>query len=183
MWGRHGGLPWGAAVIETRRFVLRDLGEGDRVAFVTYHLDPRYRRRDSAIDAAWANALFDRIVAWQGEVPRLNLQLGIIERATGRLCGCAGLRRAGAPEGQAVLGIELAPDDWGRHRAAIEIADALITHGFDTLGLEIITGTTTRDNARVDRLARWFGASVAARDADAVDVILTRAAWARLRRR
>lgn len=168
-------------MIATRRFLLRDLAEGDRAAFVAYHLDPRTRSRDASgtIDAAWAHALFDRIVAWQHEVPRLNLQLGIIERASGRLCGCAGLRRAGAPEGQAVLGIELAPDDWSRYRAAIEIADALIVHGFDRLGLETITGATTRDNVRVDRLARWFGATIAARDAVDVDVVLTRAAWER----
>lgn len=175
--------------IETRRFLLHDFDETDRSAFLTYQLDPRYRAlydRGTA-DAGNANDLFDRFVAWQRERPRLNFQVGVFERANERLIGCAGLRRAGKPDGVAVVGLELAPDQWGRHGAALEIADALIDHGFRAFGLETLVGETASGNARVERLARRFGATVGARRGgsdwmkargwEEIDWVLHRAAW------
>jgi ribosomal-protein-alanine N-acetyltransferase len=132
-------------------------------------------------------------LAWQREEPRRNLQLGLFERDTGRLCGCAGLRRAGQDEATAVLGIELTPDDWGRYRLAIEAAGALVEHGFRDLDLHTIVGSTASGNRRVDRLAHWFGAEIvarrngpewmAARGWHEVDWALPREAWATSGRR
>ena len=153
--------------IATRRFVLRDLERADLTAFLSYQTDPRYRRLYD-LDEAYAeraSELFRLFLSWQQEQPRRNYQLGIFERATGRLCGCAGLRRDGAGEGQAFLGIELAPDDWGRYRLAVEVAGALVGFGFRDLGLEAILGSTASGNRRVERLARWFGAEIVARRA------------------
>jgi ribosomal-protein-alanine N-acetyltransferase len=151
--------------IGTPRFWLRDFSDADRQPFVDYQLDPRYRRLYDRIDADAQQAakLFDLFIAWQSQNPRQNLQIGIFERTTSRLCGCAGLRRAGKPEGMAVLGLELTPDDWGRHGAAIEVAGALIEHGFYALGLHTIVGDTASGNRRVDKLARWFGAAIVGR--------------------
>lgn len=176
--------------IETRRFLLRDFDETDRSAFLTYQLDPRYRAlydRDTA-DAGNANELFDRFMAWQRHIPRQNFQVGIFERISGRLCGCVGLRRDGKPEGIAVLGLELAPDEWGRHGAALEVAGALIEYGFHALSLEAVVGDTASGNRRVERLARWFGATLEgrregpawmkARGWEEVDWVLSRDAWA-----
>ena len=63
-------------------------------------------------------------------------------------CGCAGLRKAERDEGTAVLGIELAPDDWGRYRLAIEVAGSLLEHGLFDLHLHTIVGGTASGNRR-----------------------------------
>jgi [ribosomal protein S5]-alanine N-acetyltransferase len=153
--------------IATRRFVLRDLERTDLAAFLSYQTDPRYRQLYDLDEtyAERASALFGLFLSWQHEEPRPNYQLGIFEGAMGRLCGCAGLRRQGAGEGRASLGIELAPDDWGRYRLAVEVADALVGFGFRELGLKVILGSTASGNRRVERLARWFGAEIVARRA------------------
>lgn len=128
-------------------------------------MDPRYRRLYDFTDTSEQRAqkLFDLFIAWQQERPRQNFQVGIFERNGGRLCGCGGHRKAGTADGTAVLGIELTPDNWGRYGVAIEVATALIEHGFRTLDLRMITGTTASGNSRVERLARWFGAEIVAR--------------------
>ncbi|MDQ6869319.1 MAG: GNAT family N-acetyltransferase [Pseudomonadota bacterium] len=147
-------------LIHTSRFVLRDFLESDRFAFISYQMDPRYLRLydfDNT-DYQRAQELFDRFITWQQDDPRQNTQVGIFERNTGRLCGSAGLRKAERDGGTAVLGIELTPDDWGRYRLAIEVATALIEHGFRDLNLHTIIGQTGSGNKRVERLARWFGA-------------------------
>lgn len=151
--------------IETPRFLLRDFSAADRRSFINYQMDARYRGLYDQIDsdAGHANKLFDLFGVWRWQNPRQNLQIGIFERTTSRLCGCAGLRCAGKPEGTAVLGLELTPDDWGRYGAAIEVAGALIEYGFCALKLHTITGDTASGNRRVDKLARWFGAAIVGR--------------------
>lgn len=178
-------------LIQTPRCVLRDLMESDRAAFISYQMDPRYRGLYGFGDAdeRRAHELFDLFFAWRQENPRRNFQVGIFMRDTGRLCGCAGLRKADKEEGTAVLGIELTPDDWGRYRLAIEVASALIEHGFHELDLHIIVGDTASGNRRVERLARWFGADIiarrdgpewmAARGWQEVDWALAREDWAK----
>ena len=104
-----------------------------------------------------ARVLFDLFCKWRQLSPRQNYQLGIFERASSRLCGCAGLRQEGKPKETAVLGLELTPDAWGRYGVAIEVVSALIEHGFHTLNLKNIVGDTASGNIRVERLARWLG--------------------------
>lgn len=182
-------------LIHTPRFALRDFLETDRAAFISYQMDPRYCRLYdfSSSDDQRAHELFDLFIAWQKDDPRQNFQMGIFERDNGRLCGCAGLRKAGRDERTAVLGIELAPDDWGRYRLAIEVASALLEHGFFNLNLHTIVGDTASGNRRVERLARWFGANLIAHRAgpewmvargwQEVDWALARDDWAKSKRR
>lgn len=151
-------------LLETPRLTLRDFTDADRPAFVGYQTDPRTLvLYPSDAPEQRANALFDRFLAWREETPRLDLQLGIFERAAGGLLGSAGLRRSAAEGGTAVFGLELAPDQWGRYRLAVEAAAALVGHGFRTLGLHAVVGMTASDNGRVEKLARWFGAEIAHR--------------------
>jgi ribosomal-protein-alanine N-acetyltransferase len=182
-------------LIHTARLVLRDFLESDRAAFVSYQMDPRYRRLYDFgnADDQRAQELFNLIVSWQKEHPHQNFQVGVFERCSCRLCGCAGLRKSGRDEGTAVLGIELAPDDWGRYRLAIEVAGALLEHGFLDLGLSTIVGDAASGNRRVERLARWFGAKliahrvgrdwIATRGWQEVEWALTRDDWAKSKRR
>ena len=148
--------------IETPRFLLRDFSEADRKPFIDYQMDPRYQGLYDWIDAdaGRPNELFDLFRVWRQQNPRQNFQVGVFERTSSRLCGCTGLRQAGKPEGIAVFGLELTPDDWGRYGLAIEVACALIEYGFHTLRLHTIIGDLASGNSRVERLARWFGAAI-----------------------
>jgi [ribosomal protein S5]-alanine N-acetyltransferase len=174
--------------IETARFLLRDFSEADRQSFIDYQMDPRYQGIYDSVDAGRrATTLFDLFSVWRQQNPRQNIQVGIFERTSSRLCGCAGLRQAGKPEGTAVFGLELTPNDWGRYWVAIEVAGALVEYGFHALSLQTITGDTASGNNRVERLARWFGAAIVdSRDGPAwmkargwkeVEWALSRDAW------
>ena len=175
--------------IETPRFLLRDFSEADRQSFIDYQMDPRYQGLYDSVDAeaGRATTLFDLFSVWRQQNPRQNFQVGIFERTSSRLCGCAGLRQAGKSEGTAVFGLELTPNDWGRYGVAIEVAGALLEYGFNALRLHTITGDTARGNNRVEKLARWFGAAIVdSRDSPAwmkargwkeVEWALSRDAW------
>jgi [ribosomal protein S5]-alanine N-acetyltransferase len=144
------------------RILLRDFEESDRLAFLKYQTDPRYLQLyDFNESEARSNELFDLFVGWQRERPRLNVQLGVFECPGGRLLGCGGLRRVG--DDVAVLGIELAPSEWGRFRLALDASTALVQYGFETLKLKEIIGAAASGNRRVEKLARWFGAEIVAR--------------------
>jgi len=96
---------------------------------------------------------------WAGERPRRNYQLAIVQlQEPQAMVGCCGLRGAGCETGRAELGVELAPQYWGRYGYALEVTHALLEFGFGDLGLCEIGGFTAGANARVARLASWFGA-------------------------
>jgi ribosomal-protein-alanine N-acetyltransferase len=148
--------------INCRWIVLRDFTEADRTGFIAYQTDPRYRQLYDFDDSQERpSALFDLFLQWQQERPRVNTQLAICEIATGRVLGCGGLRKI--DDDVAVLGIELAPTNWGRFRLALDASSALLRYGFETLKLAAITGDTASGNRRVEKLSRWFGAKIVAR--------------------
>jgi ribosomal-protein-alanine N-acetyltransferase len=149
--------------IATRRFLLRDFVEADRLAFLRYQADPRNREYYGPDEArpGHAASLFETFQAWASECPRRNYQLAIVQRQEPfALIGCCGLRGAEREADEAELGIELAPDSWGRYGYAVEVGRALLEFGFGELGLEVISGSTVSANARVVRVAEWFGAEV-----------------------
>lgn len=150
-------------VIPLPRFLVRDFEEGDRPAFISYQMDPRYLRLYDLdpSDVDRAERLFDLFIEWQHEQSRTNHQLGIFDSSTGALCGCAGLRGSNADA--TILGIELAPDQWGRFRLALDVAAALVDYGFGVLNAATIVGSTASGNMRVEKLARRFGAEIIAR--------------------
>ena len=172
--------------ISFRRIHLRDFDEADRPAFLKYQADPRYLQLyDFEQGDDRPNQLFDLFTRWQREEPRMNIQLGIFESATGGLLGCGGLRRVDDDAG--ILGIELAPSHWGRFRLALDASSALVRYGFETLNLRTIIGDTASGNRRVEKLARWFGAEIVARRTgpdwmqargwQEVDWAITRESW------
>lgn len=149
-------------LIDHSRFLLRDFTEADRPMFLAYQMDPRYLALYDfdASDVQRANDLFDLFQEWREAIPRQNFQLGILDKRTDELCGCAGLRKA--TDDTAVLGIELAPAQWSRFALALDVAGALIDFGFHELQLATIWGDTASGNRRVAKLARWFGARIVA---------------------
>lgn len=179
----------------TPRYLLRDFVAADRSEFVAYQMDARYRGLyDFAEDDEQrAQDLFDLFLSWSTAVPRTNLQLGIFEKVSGQLCGSGGLRSAGRKDGEAVLGIELTPGNWGRYRLALEVVEALGDYGFRELNLSKIIADSSSGNTSVAKLARWFGAeAVALRDGPdwmqsrgwhEVDWALDRTTWEARQRR
>jgi RimJ/RimL family protein N-acetyltransferase len=174
----------------TNRFLLRDFNAADAQAFLAYHAEPRYSKFYAPEEATPEHTvhLLTMFQDWATQQPRQNYQLAVVQRHEPfALIGCVGLRRAGLPPNQAEFGIELAPDYWARHAYAVEIGRALLDFGFRELGVCIITGSTVSVNARISRLAEWFGAEMAAtrpgpewmtaRDWSNVDWRITREQW------
>ncbi|BAY72739.1 hypothetical protein NIES23_55670 (plasmid) [Trichormus variabilis NIES-23] len=149
--------------IVTKRFLLRDFVELDRLPFLNYQADPRSQIFSESNQASPENSarLFETFCTWACEQPRLNYQLAIVQRREPyALVGCCGLRGRGFDAGEMELGIELAPDYWGRYAYAIEVGSALLDFGFRELGLNVISGSTVSANVRIARLAKWSGAEV-----------------------
>lgn len=149
--------------IVTKRFLLRDFVELDRSPFLDYQADPRSQIFYEPSEASPENSarLFETFCTWASEQPRLNYQLAIVQqREPHALVGCCGLRGRGCDAGEMELGIELAPDYWGRYAYAIEVGRALLDFGFNKLRLDAISGSTVSANVRIARLAEWIGAEV-----------------------
>ena len=146
--------------ILTKRFLLRDFTQEDGPAFFAYHADPRYAEFCAPEEVAPSHTreLLHLFAQWAAESPRSNYQLAIVDRRNSQeLMGCGGLRCEGYSAEQAELGIELAPQFWGRYAYAIEVANALIEFGFRDLGLNEIRGVSVSANLRVARLAQRYG--------------------------
>ena len=178
--------------IVTRRFLMRDFIESDRSPFLDYQADPRSKifYEPSVASPENSTRLFETFRTWASEHPRLNYQFAIVQRhEPSLLVGCCGLRGGGHDSGEMELGIELAPDYWGRYAYAIEVGRALLDFGFRDLRLEVISGSTVSANARIARLAEWVGAEVVAirtgsiwmseRGWSEVDWRITREQWER----
>ncbi|MGL5878601.1 MAG: GNAT family N-acetyltransferase [Xenococcaceae cyanobacterium] len=146
--------------IVTKRFLLRDFTLEDEPAFFAYHADPRYAEFCAPEEVAPSHTreLLRLFSHWAAERPRCNYQLAIVARRNSQeLIGCCGLRREGYSSNMAEMGIELAPQFWGRYAYAIEIAKALIEFGFLDLELQEIRGISVSANLRVARLAQRYG--------------------------
>ncbi|MEA5467221.1 GNAT family N-acetyltransferase [Leptothoe sp. PORK10 BA2] len=178
--------------IVTKRFLLRDFVELDRSPFLDYQSDPRSQifYEPSEASPEKSARLFETFCTWASEQPRLNYQLAIVQRHEPfALVGCCGLRGRGFDAGEMELGLELAPDYWGRYAYAIEVGRALLDFGFRELRLDVISGSTVSANARIARLAEWIGAEVVSirpgstwmseRGWSEVDWRITRAQWNR----
>lgn len=147
--------------IVTKRFLLRDFVDDDGPAFLAYHANPRslelYGPQET--EPGHARHLLELFRLWATEQPRRNYQLAVIQRqGPPLLVGCCGLRTADSEMGKAELGIELAPEFWGRYGYALEVLRALADFGFSTLGLRELYSHTVSTNVGVARLARHFGA-------------------------
>lgn len=150
----------------TKRFLLRDFVASDLPDFVAYHNDPRSLEFYGEAEAkpGHAQALFKVFRSWTEEQPRRHYQLAIVKRDEAQsLVGCGGLRGDDAESDRAELGIELAPQYWGRYGYAIEPMLTLVEFGFSQLGLREIYGGTISANHRIARIAEAFGAVAIAR--------------------
>lgn len=146
--------------IITNRFVLREFNQEDEVAFLAYHADPRYAEFCSPeeLEAEYTRELLHSFIRWASEQQRCSYQFAVVPYHNRKeLIGCCGLRTKDYEAKKAELGIELAPQYWGRYRYAIEIVSSLLEFGFEQLGLQEVKAFSISANSRVVRLAHRYG--------------------------
>ena len=143
--------------LATTRLTLREAAIDDACALATYQRNARYLEHYSGPPGA------DRIIQlarqWAAESPRLNYQLIVTLGTKGPVIGCAGLRQADHPPGEAEVGIELNPDHWGSGYAR-EALSKLIEFARKNLGLQRLIALTAPENHRAHQLVRSFGFSL-----------------------
>lgn len=149
------------ARIETPRLILRTEREGDFedwIANVNTGAVREYLGGPEQPDAI--RATFKKTAA---DEQRHGFSFRFIEeRASGRLIGSCGLKRADADgmpaeiEGALEIGWLLREDAWGQGFAS-EAAQAMLAHAFDTLGEQRVIALTSRSNEASWRMMEKLG--------------------------
>ena len=140
-------------LIETQRVQLRPLTRDDLDDVLEMQADPDVMRFLGQLDR-------DQAREWLEVTTRQWAEVGygraaVIERATGRFIGRAGLRYW--PEfGETEVGWVLRRDVWG-HGLASEAGHASLRWGFENLDVTYITAIITPDNTRSIAVAQRLG--------------------------
>lgn len=143
-------------VLQTERLTLREITVDDADAIFTIMRDPQVmlyygmpmRSREDAVKRA--NAIRD---AFQ---ERNGVYWAIIDQASGDLVGSGGFWQIAKPHFRANIAYELAPAWWNRG-IMTEAAGAMLTFGFETLGLHSIEAETHPDNIGSRRVLEKLG--------------------------
>lgn len=146
--------------IVTDHLILREFQESDFEAILAYQSDPRYLRY---YERAWienraenTRNLLQRFLDSQQEQPRTKFQLAVTLREDGRLIGNVGVRKESAEATQGDVGCELAPDYWNLGYAT-EATRAMLSFGFEQLGLHRLWASTIADNRGAWRVLEKLG--------------------------
>jgi len=144
--------------ITTDRLLLREFVEEDRHALLCYQNDPRYLRFYDGDHRTEEDAreMVGWFLGYQRESPRGRFQLAITLRSDGTLIGNCGVRTVDPVAGEAEMGCELDPEQWGRGYAREAIA-AMLRFGFGELGLRTIRTSSIPENVAAARLVERFG--------------------------
>ena len=137
--------------LATSRLILREVEIADARSLALYQRDARYLEHYS--NAPTATEIVRLARTWALDRPRLNYQLSIATADADALIGCAGVRQAGHPPGEAEVGIELDPHYWGAGYAR-EALSALVALARDDLGLTELSALSARTNFRAHHLLR-----------------------------
>jgi [ribosomal protein S5]-alanine N-acetyltransferase len=146
--------------IVTTHLLLREFEESDYGAMLSYQSDERYRRYYPGVtpeqQAENTRKLLQSQLDARREQPRTGYQLVIALRGDRRMLGNVGVRvkRAGDTEGD--MGCELAPRYWNRGYAT-EATEAMLTFGFEHLGLHRIWASTMAPNTGARRVLEKLG--------------------------
>ncbi|OAR27038.1 acetyltransferase [Streptomyces sp. ERV7] len=129
--------------LRTERLLLDRYVPDDEEGFVALFQDTRVSRwmGDGTASEADDRALFGRIFTKVYAEDRFDVWA---VRRDGRLVGHAEIKRTDEVEGHEII-YALAPDAWGSGLGR-EVARALVTHGFDTLGLTEVHATVAEPN-------------------------------------
>ena len=135
----------------SERLLIRAWQESDAEAFYEltqdegFNLYPINVYRQKSVDTARE---------W---IRNVKGKLAVFEKESGKLIGMGGLT-PWTWEGEALIDItyRLRESAWGKGYGW-ELAEALVNHGFRTLGLEQITATITPDNLPSKKIAQRLG--------------------------
>lgn len=146
-----------ALPLRTRRLLLRDFVEHDWHAVHEYDADPQVVHfmtwgPNSAQDT---RDFVGRNIAASRATPRTGYELAVVEQATDRLVGGAGLTLTPAHH-KGFLGYCFHRDVWGQGYAT-EAAAELLRFGFEDLDLQRITSTCDVENHASARVLEKIG--------------------------
>ena len=149
--------------IATARLTLREFVTDDWPAVLRYQCDSRYLRLSPWTDRTEADVrdFVQKFVEQQEERPRRNFQLAITLPG-GEQIGNCGIRRNRENDWEADIGYELAPHYWGQGYAT-EAARAIVSFGFQELGLHRIAAWCNADNLASARVLEKVGLQVEGR--------------------
>ncbi|MCJ7670606.1 MAG: GNAT family N-acetyltransferase [Acidimicrobiia bacterium] len=154
--------------LTTARLTLRPLQASDVHAFVAYRRDPmvaRYQGWDPSYSAADA----EQLVTTQPEAPGRPdewLQLAIIDRADGALCGDCAVRVVSGQPRTAEIGVTLTREHQGRG-IATEALGAVLGRLFGEVALHRVFAEADDRNTAVHRVLERLGFRLEARLVDA----------------
>jgi RimJ/RimL family protein N-acetyltransferase len=145
--------------IVTERLSLRPFQGADLEAFVAYRSDPEVARYQSW-DRTYSMADAETFLSSQRELafgqPGEWLQLAIVDRATGGVCGDCAVRVATDQPATAEIGVTLARASQGRGLAT-EALTAVVTELLERRGLHRVFAEADDRNAPVCRLFERLG--------------------------
>ncbi|MFJ8647700.1 GNAT family N-acetyltransferase [Streptomyces sp. NPDC093546] len=143
--------------LHTERLTLRRWRESDLEPWAAMNADPEVREHLG--DLLTREQSDASVARFQVEFARRGYGWWAVEvRATGEFIGFAGLDQVddGMPFTGVEIGWRLARSSWGQGYAT-EAAQAVLAHGFDTLGLPEILAVTTSANLRSQAVMRRIG--------------------------
>jgi RimJ/RimL family protein N-acetyltransferase len=148
-----------AIEIVTERLSLRPFRVEDLDAFIAYRSDPevaRYQSWDCPYSMAEAESFLSSQRGLAFGQPGEWLQLAIVDRATGALCGDCAVRVSTDQPANAELGVTLARASQGRGLAT-EALTALVTELFERRGMHRVFAEADDRNVPVRRLLERLG--------------------------
>lgn len=149
--------------IRTARLVLREFRAGDHDAVHRYAADPEVVRFQGwgPNTPAETTAFLGFAATAAAADPRPRFALAVVQASDDRLIGACELHVEDRTHRRGSLGYTLARDAWGQGYAT-EAAAALLTLGFDSLGLHKISATcdpaNTASSRVLDRIGMTFTA-------------------------
>ena len=149
----------GKVEIVTERLELRPFQGDDLEAFVAYRSDPdvaRYQSWDCTYSMADAESFLRSQRQLEFGRPGEWLQLAIVNRETGTVCGDCAMRIATDQPATAELGVTLAQANQGKGLAT-EALTAVITELFERRGLHRVFAEADDRNRSVQRLLERLG--------------------------
>ena len=145
--------------IVTERLSLRPFQVDDLAAFVAYRSDPEVARYQSW-DRTYSRADAESFLRSQRDLafgqPGEWLQLAIVDRKTGTLCGDCAVRVVTDQPANAEVGVTLAQGHQGKGLAT-EALTALLTELFEQPGIHRVFAEVDDRNVPVQRLLERLG--------------------------
>lgn len=145
--------------IVTERLSLRPFRADDLETFVGYRSDPevaRYQSWDRTYSMADAESFLSSQRALEFGQPGEWVQLAIVDRETGTVCGDCAVRVETDQPATAEVGVTLAPASQGKGMAA-EALTAVLTELFEQRGMHRVFAQADDRNLPVRRLLERLG--------------------------